>query len=167
MNSSVTVMTNIDHNRSSQQNYHKKKQSPYTQYGPYSNNGDAPDFLSANGDQNNHFEMLSNGGSSAHKSPATMQEFQHQSVDGLPEKPGSKYGTPSDNSNVQSHHKIKNKYENMRKKNINNVANNILSSGKQAKPVRAQQMRAQSVDDETSDSNSNHKMVTETYYVML
>ena len=157
MNSSVTVMTNIDNNRSSQSNYNKKKKSPYTQYGPYSNNNDVADILSANEDTNNHFEMLSAGGYSAVKAPATMQEFPHNRMDNIPDSMSDQYAPPS--SNISNHHKVKNRFESMRKKNINNVANNILSNGKTNKIVKNHQMRTKSVDDEITDLNSNHNMV--------
>ena len=54
---------------------------------------------------------------------------------------------------------MKNKFESMRKKNFNNAANNILSSGKQTNAVRAHQMRTKSVDDELSERSPAPKMV--------
>lgn len=54
---------------------------------------------------------------------------------------------------------MKNKFESMRKKNFNNAANNILSSGKHTNAVRAHQMRTKSVDDELSERSPAPKMV--------
>lgn len=158
-------MTNIDNNRNSQINYNKKKQSPYTHYGPYSSNGDVPDFLSANEERINQFEMLSAGGYSAYKSPATMQEFQYSKQEKLHDHLSDNYGPPSSVSNVPiNHSNKKTKFESMRKQNISNVANNILSNGNSGKMPKNQQMRTKSVDDDISDSNSNQKQVTDYHY---
>lgn len=131
--SNVTVTTNIDNARNSQINYNKNKlQAPFTQYGPYSN-VDGMDMMSADGAvDHNQFEVMSAGAKPKYRAPQTMQEFQH-SNNRFDDALSDNYGM---RQNVPSYHKMKDKLNNMRKKNANNVVNSILGSGVK-KPVKA------------------------------
>lgn len=82
-----------------------------------------------------------------YKSPQTVQEFQYSKIGQMENSPNDNYGVQAKNENVPSYHKMKNKLNNIRKQNINNVTNNILSN-KPAQNPKAHAMRTKSIDDE-------------------
>jgi hypothetical protein len=153
--SNVTVMTNIDNPRNSQVNYNKKKkQAPFTQYGPYPAVAGISDSLSANGAvDHNQFEVMSAGSYPIYKSPQTMQEFQYSNGNRIDDSLSDNYGASSNAGNVPSYHKMKDKLHSMRRQNISNVTSNILNNNKISKPSKAEIMRTKSVDDESDSSN--------------
>lgn len=97
-------MTNIDNARNSQSNYKpKKRQAPFTQYGPYIND-DYPDHLSVNGvNDSNHFEVGSSGGFPQYKSPQTMQEFQYSNGNRIDDSISDSYVSSSNSNAVPSY----------------------------------------------------------------
>lgn len=150
-------MTNIDNARNSQSNYKpKKRQAPFTQYGPYIND-DYPDHLSANGvNDSNHFEIGSAAGFSHYKSPQTMQEFQYSNVNRIDDSISDGYASSNSNA-VPSYKKMKSKLESIRKQNINNVANSILSANISIDKPSKREMVANKSNDNDREYQSEEK----------
>lgn len=79
---------------------------------------------------NSQYDSASDREYAYHKSPQTMQDFQYSNGNRMDDSlTEAKVSVPLQ-PNVPSYQKIKNKLETMRKQNISNVANNILSSSK-------------------------------------
>ena len=131
-NSTVTVMTNIDHLRNSQMNYQPKiKQSPFTQYGQYGDGSEVGSMVSPKDVGSSVIYDASTAGESKYvASSQNVKEFRSSNGIQINDLKAENNNPDPNLSSVPSFQKMKNKLETMRKQNLNNAANNILYPNK-------------------------------------